>query len=444
MEENENGGISLGDIFRLIFSQKWLALIITVLITVAGTLGIYLTGKPNADYTVTFSIDLPGANNTDTFYTYPDGSKFYYADYVSANVLNQVKASDAAFNPINIDKMLKNGSVDFDESIDVIQTSVVEDQEVSVINRRTFSISIKTGSFKSYNEARSFLKKLAEYPINFFSQMDVNYNVYLEKSGFDSASSYEQQLNYLQAEINLLNSLCDTLSGITKSLKVESWREDFNKRMETASIGSLLNSTRSNYYLKDPQTSLEKFNDEYEQLRKEKADYEKIIESIINSEDKNKPDASLVVSSSVAATIAPYQEKLTACERRMTEIDGYRARYSDGFKGDEAEREFVGKIQKIYDDLTKENGYIAQLTQLSKEVYGGVANVVFLSPDYIKVENKGMGLITSLLFSLIAGLVLAAIVAFIVGYVKNSKKQSEKSKAAENSAKATDDKAQNE
>ena len=38
MEDNEieESGISIGDIFRTIFSQKWIALAIAVLITLAG------------------------------------------------------------------------------------------------------------------------------------------------------------------------------------------------------------------------------------------------------------------------------------------------------------------------------------------------------------------------------------------------------------------------
>ena len=52
--ENGEGGITLGYIFRTIFSQKWLALIIAAVITVAGALGLYFMGKSGTVYSVSF------------------------------------------------------------------------------------------------------------------------------------------------------------------------------------------------------------------------------------------------------------------------------------------------------------------------------------------------------------------------------------------------------
>ena len=59
MEEKEEGGISIGDIFRTIFSQKWLALIITAVITVVGTVGIYFYGSTKVDYSVLSCCSCP-------------------------------------------------------------------------------------------------------------------------------------------------------------------------------------------------------------------------------------------------------------------------------------------------------------------------------------------------------------------------------------------------
>ena len=51
MEEEK--GISLADMFRMIFSQKWLALIIAAVITVVGVLGFTYVYNPRASvYTV--------------------------------------------------------------------------------------------------------------------------------------------------------------------------------------------------------------------------------------------------------------------------------------------------------------------------------------------------------------------------------------------------------
>ena len=71
--ENE-GGITIGQIFRTIFSQKWLALIIAAVITLAGTLGLYFLGKNDETYSVSFVLQLPNTGEaTSSAYTYPDG-----------------------------------------------------------------------------------------------------------------------------------------------------------------------------------------------------------------------------------------------------------------------------------------------------------------------------------------------------------------------------------
>ena len=111
MEEKEEGGISIGDIFRTIFSQKWLALIITAVITVVGTVGIYFYGSTKVDYSVSFVLQLPNTGDaTAISYTYPDGERFYFTDIISRDNLKKV-AERTEFSSIDVDSMVRGDNI---------------------------------------------------------------------------------------------------------------------------------------------------------------------------------------------------------------------------------------------------------------------------------------------------------------------------------------------
>ena len=62
--EREEGGISIGDIFRTILSCKWLALVIAAVITIGGAVGLYFYGASKQEYAVTFVMYMPGSGNS--------------------------------------------------------------------------------------------------------------------------------------------------------------------------------------------------------------------------------------------------------------------------------------------------------------------------------------------------------------------------------------------
>ena len=95
MEEEKNG-ISLRDIFRIIFSQKWLALILAAAITLLCAVCIvYVYNPSKIDYSVSFKLDLLGRNGSAETYRYPDGTTFHYLSLVSSATLNEIKTRKA-------------------------------------------------------------------------------------------------------------------------------------------------------------------------------------------------------------------------------------------------------------------------------------------------------------------------------------------------------------
>ena len=101
MEEERNGR-SFGDILRMIWSQKWLALAVAAVVALVVTVALYYGYNPTKkEYSVKFSFNLPGDNNGNV-YEYPDGGKFYYTDLVLSETLETVKAADGSFSGIDV------------------------------------------------------------------------------------------------------------------------------------------------------------------------------------------------------------------------------------------------------------------------------------------------------------------------------------------------------
>lgn len=196
MQEEANG-ISLRDIFKTIFTQKWLALIIAVVITVGGVLAIQL-GYNNGQkyYTSQFSLVLPEDDNEGTRYTYPDGVPFQYADMIAYKSLNAVKKSDERFADIDIDSIAKKGAIS-------ISREVNEEKET------TYTLTVKASYFPNSGIARDFIVALANVPVKYLSTMDADYDVYLAL--YEDAEDYE-------SEISLLNSQLDYVVGQFKEL----------------------------------------------------------------------------------------------------------------------------------------------------------------------------------------------------------------------------------
>ena len=198
-EEREEGGITVGFIFRTIFSQKWLALILAAVITIAGTLGLYFLGKRSETYSVSFVLQLPDAGDaTSTSYTYPDGESFYYKDLVSLDTL-KVISSREGLKRIDVEKMVGEGDISIVRTVDRI-----DEQSKDGVYDLKYTIKVKTKYFKNDDEARLFIEAIASYPREHISEMNIDYDKSLTAS--KSKTTYEEQLNSLKDQTVYIQS----------------------------------------------------------------------------------------------------------------------------------------------------------------------------------------------------------------------------------------------
>ena len=192
-EEREESGISISEIFRVIFSQKWLVLIITAVIAVAGTLGIYF-GMNNSkrEFVASFVLNLPGDDKNQAVYTYPDGKQFYYSDLVSVDILKEVKSSDSAFDDIDVEVMADDGGISISRKENEQKTEII------------YTVNVKASYFKNKEVARRFITKLANVPGAHLAEMNIGYDDNI--SNVEELTSYENVIAALEKQCTYLVS----------------------------------------------------------------------------------------------------------------------------------------------------------------------------------------------------------------------------------------------
>ncbi len=144
MEQEE--GVTVGKIFRVIGKKIWVVLAATVVCTLVAVLLVALVVNPAKSYcSMEFAIVYP----TDSTQQYPDGSPFTYRDLISYNVLEEAKNSNAAFKSLNVKDMLKE---------DDITVSARTDEDENTF----YTLRVKTSRFHNKDAAERYIRAVAD------------------------------------------------------------------------------------------------------------------------------------------------------------------------------------------------------------------------------------------------------------------------------------------
>lgn len=280
MEEKkyEDDGISLTELFHIIFKRKWILLGITAFIFIVSIIcSKFIINRNKEYYTVTFSLDYPESSNDK----YPDGTSFNYRKIISFDNLIATKALDQGFNSIDIDSLYDTNSIKI--------TEVTKNDAPT----GEYIIGAKAKYFSSKKIAKKFLSELTNIPIDkvneIISQMDYDSNL----SSYKKSMVYDSQINYLIAQkdfiLNGYNNLINYYSsglmiyslkdseGKTKTVK--EYLAEFTIYFDNNDIDSLKSELEVNGYVKD-ETYLETIVLQRDALIKEKKENENKIEAL--------------------------------------------------------------------------------------------------------------------------------------------------------------------
>ena len=406
-EEIEEGGITIGQIFRTIFSQKWLALIIAAVITIAGTLGLYFFGKSIEVYSVSFVLQLPNTGDaSSTSYTYPDGESFYFTDLISAENLKKVASRDG-FKSIDVEKMVKKGDISILRSVDR-----VDDDAKDGVYDLNYTIKVKAKYFEDDDMARDFIEALAMFPREHISSMDIDYDQSLTTS--KSAITYSEQLSLLKEQTVYIQSKYSSLINahgrefvVSGGKTLAQYKDEIDAYIAKDLFSALSRRAEEKGYVKSNNDAKLKYeSDLYTKtlaLQRAKRALEELKELQTST------------GSIVHDEIIALSKEIASLEQEMDILK----RYIDSFdKTDNiAPAEFEAEIAKVEAAVT---AFTVGIKPVASDVYGRVTKINYLSSKVIKVEG-GTGLIMSAAISLVAGIVVAAIAAYIAGWYKLKK-----------------------
>ncbi len=405
--ENGEGGITLGYIFRTIFSQKWLALIIAAVITVAGALGLYFMGKSGTVYSVSFVLQLPKTGEASTTsYTYPDGESFYFTDLISYENLMQV-ASRKDFEGIDVETMVKSNDISIIRSVDKLDEDSKDGYDLN------YTVKVKAKYFENEDKARSFIEAITAFPREYISQMNINYDQSLTSS--KSAVTYDEQLTLLKNQAQYIQSKYGALIGaygnefvVGDGRTLGQCKNEVDAYVAKDLFGSLITRAKENSYIKSGTEEKIRYESELysRKLALERAEetLKKLIEFQTNTG-----------STIIYDEIISLNREIATLNQEMEIIRGYLAAYSDESKI--APAEFEAEIAKVEATVAK---FTEDIKPISSYVYGRVTKINFLNSRVVEVEG-GRGIIMSGIIALIAGVVIAAVVAYIVGWSKQKK-----------------------
>ena len=404
-EITQEGGITIGQIFRTIFSEKWLALIIAAAITLLGTLGLYFTGKRNEVYSVSFVLQLPGADpESAVSYTYPDGSRFYYTDLISYDSLKEV-ASREGFEGVKVDKMHKNGDI----SISINNSSQSGDISLS------YTVSVKSKYFKGKSVARNFIDELISLPAEHIGSMYINYDKSLTAA--KSIITYGGQLDKLKEQAEFILEKYDAfikLYGTDLVIKDGKILGYYQAQLETflnknSTLDNLKTWALTNKYVMGDeegnplQASIEQYKADILTKKAKRDEIQNALDTLYAGTDGQ---TSVIVD----ATVLEYALQL---EQLKKEIEYYET--------DEGNYKFNADFDKAVNAAEAQvEAFTTEFATISSIVYQNNTTVSYRSTKIVEVSG-GRGIAMSLIISLVLGVIVAAIVAYIVGWSKQKK-----------------------
>lgn len=407
MEEREENGISLADIFRIIFSQKWLLLILTVVIAAASTVGVYLYGKSKLNYSVSFVLQLPNTSgSTSTTYYYPDGESFYFTDIIS-----QSRLEDAAKeNNLNIDvkSLVAKNAISITRNVDKIDSDTKEG-----VYDLNYVLKVSAGFFTNEDDAAKFIQTLINYPQKYIATMDINYDKSLTTS--KNAVTFGEQLNQLQNQVVYLRELYANLitgNGGEFTLKdgrtLTQCKDEIDTFLNKQLFLALSNKAQENGYIKSN-------NDEKNLLLSDLYDYEKKLQVVTDTLNEFKQAISGSTQSIVYDKIIELNREIATLKQNKEITQRYLDSYNDATKV--APADYVAEVKALEDAVAK---FTNDIKPVASYVYEKVTKVKYLNAKIVSSEG-GFGLPMSGAVGVVLGLIVGMVTAYIVGKVKLSK-----------------------
>lgn len=399
--EKEQQPVTFGKVMRVAFGGWKLLLAVALGVTVAGTLAISLGyNKSRGAYVSTFSYNKADLNNN----MYADGSDFYYSEIVFKENLQKVVDSDEQLKSIDLDKIFDSNRLSF--------------EKVLVDELPVYTLSIPTKFFSSQGQAKVFFEKAANYPVERDEQLLDKSNYERNLTSFDTASTYEAQVNHLIGHANTLLTSYEKMEDSEKeTVSVSALAIIGNNKAEINNIAgeknvnltNLLLTVNDKGYVKDYDCEeAQHFEETIESLQAEKANNTARIDALKTTLNGLDPSITLT---NIDELIAELVERNVQID---SEIDAINKKIAN--KGN-TNPDFLAGKKAFEEMLLSYRNKLSQCTvsyvNVLRQSYTSTSSVAFTNTGVI--EEKGtISIPMAIALSLVAGVVVGGIVNLIV------------------------------
>ena len=422
----DDNGVTLGQIFKVMFYNKVRLLIVGLSILVILLLYLNLGyNKSKKQYSASFSYNDINITNGH----YSDGSLFDINDLV--DYVDDVKKTNSKYDSINTN--IKKLGINIDKEL-VSQkiTNAAGNEETQITT--VYSIVVNASCFSNYNQAKEFLSDLISYPITRSNEMISSINFDDNLLLFDSSKVYENQINYLTLqEKYILEGYDDLIEAygdmIIGDKKLSSRVKDIELYFDDNKLSVLTNEMELNGYVKDLTTYKNS-------LETEKAALELELETNLQKINDLNMVIKTLIGYSTSSTLqtldlTAYNNSINQLTQRNVDIQyeiNVIDRYlnSSGTYTSEKQNDFESRLLAFRTKLS-------EFTKIYKDCYlEAVSNYkISYSDANMVVASGGFSMTTSIVISVLVGLVVACIVNLCADHKMLSKDYTKEEKQAD-------------
>ena len=412
-EYEEEDGLSLLDLLKISFGTNKKSRIRFLVVFVVTALAIFLSvgvfyNNSKTNYVARFDYQIPSMIETVTNdgnvtkISYLDGSEFNINSLISLDNLKEVKESSNEFVNVNIDAIYEATAfeVSFDSS-----------------NQFAFTIVINKNYFKNSDQAKKFISKLVELPLNVTKSLveKIDNSIYLKQAISEDSTLMEElnnlvnQANHIINEYTLLvnNAEKTGMKSVTiddKLYALSDLKNVANTKVDKLELQLLINEAELNHYVRN-YSSTEVQNALV--LKRDSLQYESNqLKDIIDNYHDMMTGGNL--TNTAMNQYVSYLDRKAEVDKELKVYDAY---VSSGVDSTPIE----AKVTKAYNEL---KNLTDELTEVQKASYREDLTSVYYEKNSVVTESKRFSTIIIVAISLVAGLLVAIIVNLVMGVSK--------------------------
>ena len=415
--KNNNEGITLFDIFNMLWKKKIFIGIFT-LVSMIIVIVIVLFGiNPNkTQYKAEFelihlykqSVNEDGEIET-SYDTLPSGTVFHYKDFINEEALDRIISSNDKYSFMDAKSIIKNNNV-----------SISRTREYDGVNDIPARYMITISGLGNHKQDiyASFVEDIMNNAINVINKdfTTINYQSKIQK--FDNYNNYYYSLPYLNSLIDELVDKYDILIAhnsegfIVNGKTLQTYLNEVNSFKSSNTIKGLLAISKENYYVKDvdsfyaeKELKLPSLRNEYARNQLEIDYLTKVYQDIINGVTSSSTDSINVLIDNIMSLV---NENVLLMDE-INFLSGYDSisnTYHTFTINEEFDKKVNNELKKVEQLLKTYELNEAEISKNKTEVIYDNTSIVVQSGRISIVITVALGFIIGIFFSSIISLII--------------------------------------